>query len=185
MKPKAKRAFAIVATVGACLPLAACAKQADVVSSNLSNAADNFQIDRQVTLTDDVTNENQVTVDGLCSLGNNDKPPYITVTCKVGVDAKGQGEYIKDIFVMSQTTSVAAVQLSPAHVSSAHYSVTWNPSVLVPNFNTNGAASSTPSAGQPSHSASAPASGNSNAKQPKVKVVVINQPAPPPPSSGS
>lgn len=184
-KGKLRRAFTIAAAAVCCLPLAACTHQSDVVSSNLSNAADNYQLNRQITFIDTITGQDMETVRGLCSLGNHDVYPEMTVTCKTGVNAQGQGEYVKDFFEVTPTTTVSVMQLGSAHVSSAHYSVTFNPGALVPNFNTSGAASSTSfqSKTPPSSSASVSASGKS--KTPKTKVVVVPYTPPAPPSSGS
>jgi hypothetical protein len=183
-KQKIVRAFAIAAGVAVAFPaLAACTHQSDVVSSNLSNAADNYQVNRQINFIDTITGQNIETVTGLCSLGNNDVYPQMTLTCKTGVDKNGKAEYVKDFFEVTPTTTVSVMQLGSSEVSSAHYSVTFAPGTLVPNFNTAGnALPTTPSVAQPSASASAAVASNSNAK-PKVKVVVIQ--AIPSPSSSS
>ena len=190
MKPQTKKKLSLVfMAVAFGVPLAACGgTPADVVSSNLSNAADNFKIDRQIDFVDTITGKNMVTVQGLCSLGNNDVFPNVTVTCKTGEDKKGNGEYIKDFFIVTPTTTVAAVQLGSAEVSSAQYSITWAPGVLVPNFNSPGGAPLTPTPAPASTSTPAPAATSTTspttkatlAPATKAVVTLTSQPTPAP-----
>ena len=124
-------AFAVAVTGAAAL--SACTP-ADVASSNLSRAADNFQIYRQINFINTITNQNIVTIRGLCSLGNNDKAGQRTVTCKVGTDEKGEGVFVKNFFGLSSTVAYSSVQIGAAGVSAANYDITWNPGVAVPHF---------------------------------------------------
>jgi hypothetical protein len=136
MKPANKNvriACAAFAAVAAAVSLSGC-NPADQVSQNLSTAADNYQIERQINLVDTITNQNMVTIRGLCALGNNDKQGELTVTCKVGDGPDGKGEYIKDFFGISNTVTYSVVQVGAAKVDSAHYSIVWNPGALVPTF---------------------------------------------------
>ena len=157
-------AFAIATGGG----LAACASPADVASQNISQAADNYQIARQVSFIDTITGQDIVSVQGLCSLGNDDVYPEVTVTCKTGPNA-----YIKDFFEVTPTTTVATIQLGSANVSTSRYRITWNPGTAVPDFNSAGGAQLTSPSALPS------TSGNSNTKAPtKVVVVPVPQPSP-------
>jgi hypothetical protein len=94
------------------LGLAACS-DADVASHNLSKAADQFEINRRIVFYNGITGGYILTVEGLCSLGNNDKAGTLTVTCKTG-----SGQYKKQIESM------------PANVY--RYRVIFKPSVIVP-----------------------------------------------------
>lgn len=66
------------------LVLAACAPDADIASRNLSRAADMFEIDRRVVFYNGITGDFMLTIEGRCSLGNNDKSREVTITCKTG-----------------------------------------------------------------------------------------------------
>jgi hypothetical protein len=134
-------AAAAVMSVGACTD-----KPADIVSTNLSNAADNFRINRQIDFVNTINGQDLLTIRGLCSLGNRDAAGQLTVTCKTGVDEQGNPLYIKDFLGLSATVTYVVQQLGSAEVSEAQYSVTWNPGALVPDFNSPGGAQLTPTA---------------------------------------
>lgn len=176
----AVKAAAVVAGATAlALGTAACGeKPADVVSDNLSNAADNFQIKREIDVINTVTGEHIMSIRGLCSLGNDDPDYRLSITCKTGEDEHGNGQYIKDFVYTPQTVTVLVQQLGSAHVSSAHYSVTWNPGVLVPNFNKAGGVTLTPtqpgteSQAQPNQEAPAQ-SGTTTSAAPRTKIVPV------------
>lgn len=170
---KAFAAVALVLTAGGAMTACATDKPADVASSNLSNAADNFRINRQINFVNTITGENLLTIQGLCSLGNTDKAGELSVTCKVGEDEHGNAQYIKDFLGLSPTVTYVVQQLGAAEVSSAHYSITWNPGALIPDFNSPGGAPLTPS--QPSTSSTAPATGAESSK-PQVTVKVVPVP---------
>ncbi len=79
-----KTAFAAIIGLGLMGSLAACSTDADVASKNLSTAADLFQINRRIVFYNGITDKYIMTIEGLCSLGNNDPPRELTVTCKTG-----------------------------------------------------------------------------------------------------
>ena len=47
--------------------LAGCANDAQVASYNLSQAADNFKINRRIVFYNGITNDYMLTIEGLCS----------------------------------------------------------------------------------------------------------------------
>lgn len=100
---------------------------ADVVSRNLSRAADQFEIRRRVVLYNGITDRYILNVEGLCSLGNDDKPGQRTVTCKTGPNA-----YKKHVLGLSDNVTVFAEQIDPMPASPYHYRVIFKPSVIVP-----------------------------------------------------
>lgn len=119
------------AVVGASvLTLSACRQSdADVASKNLSTAADQFEINRRVIFYNGITGEAMLEIDGLCSLGNNDAPGQLTVTCKTGPNA-----YKKHFLGLSDNVTYFVQQMEAADVSVSHYRVIWKPSTLVPNI---------------------------------------------------
>lgn len=133
------------------LGLAGCTHHsADVVSDNLSTEADQFHIARRIVFYNGITGEYMLTIQGLCSLGNNDPARELTVTCKVGPDS-----YIKDFLGLSDNVTYFVEQTKPGTVSSARYEVIFKPSTLVPDFSTSGSLpepSPSPSFSQAEHS---------------------------------
>lgn len=114
--------------IGGLLALGACT-DADVASKNLSTAADQFQVNRKITFYNGITNEVMLTVQGLCSLGNNDPARELSVTCKTG-----PGLYKKDFLGLSDNVTYFAEQLDPVPVGTYQYTVIFKPSTVVPAF---------------------------------------------------
>lgn len=112
----------------AAMALTACS-DADVASRNLSKAADNFEVQRRVVFYNGITGEYLLTVEGLCSLGNNDKSREVTVTCKTG-----PGTFKKHFLGLSDNVTFFAEQLEPVPANTYRYRVTFKPSVIVPDI---------------------------------------------------
>lgn len=107
--------------------LAGCDKAADVASRNLSNAADNFEVSRRVVFYNGITGEYILSVEGLCSIGNDSNRERMSVTCKTGAAA-----YKKHFLGLSNNVTFFAEQIEQSPVSTYHYRVIFNPSVLIP-----------------------------------------------------
>jgi len=99
--------------------------EAQVASSNLSTAADNFQIERRIVFYNGVTGDYILQLQGLCSIENDGK--RVAVTCKTGND-----EFKKHFLGLSDNVTYFAEQLQYANVSTAHYKVIFKPSVIIP-----------------------------------------------------
>ena len=107
--------------------LAACSSDADVASRNLSKSADNFEVARRVIFYNGITNDYMLSIEGYCSLGNDDKAGRLSVTCKTG-----PGAYKKHFLGLSDNVTFFVEQLDAKHVSTDHYRVVFKPSVIVP-----------------------------------------------------
>jgi hypothetical protein len=107
--------------------LTGCQREADVASKNLSQSADNFEINRRVIFYNGITGTYMLTVEGLCSLGNADKNREVSITCKVGPTT-----YKKHFLGLSDNVTFFVEQLEPAVASPFHYRVVFNPSVIIP-----------------------------------------------------
>ncbi len=103
---------------------------ADIVSENISKSADQFQIPRRVVFYNGITDSYMLTIEGYCSLGNNDSPGSLTVTCKVGMG----DEYKKHFLGLSDNVTYFVEQLEAANVSPDHYKVIFKPTVIVPDI---------------------------------------------------
>lgn len=102
---------------------------ADVVSNNISTAADQFEVLRRVVFYNGITDSYMLTIEGYCSLGNFDAAGELTVTCMVG-----EGQYKKHFLGLSDNVTYFVEQLDSAGVSAAHYRVIFKPSVIVPDI---------------------------------------------------
>ena len=108
--------------------LAACS-DADVASSNLSKAADNFEVQRRIVFYNGISGEYILTITGLCSLGNFDSDGQLTVTCKTG-----PSEFKKHFLGLSDNVTFFAEQIEPVAVGTYQYVVNFKPSTLLPDF---------------------------------------------------
>ena len=108
--------------------LAACT-DADVASNNLSKAADSFEVNRRIVFYNGITGEYILTVEGLCSLGNNDTAGKLSVTCKTGPSS-----FKKHFLGLSDNVTFFAEQIEANKVSQYHYRVIFKPAALIPDI---------------------------------------------------
>lgn len=113
----------------ALLALTSCDNDANVASRNLSQAADNFEIQRRVVFYNGITGDYILEIEGLCSLGNNDTGNRMTVTCKTASNV-----FKKHYLGLSNNVTFFAEQLEPAKVSTYFYRVIFKPSVIIPDI---------------------------------------------------
>jgi hypothetical protein len=109
--------------------LLACRSEADVASTNVSTAADNFEVDRRIVVYNGVTDKIVMTMEGRCSLGNQDTERKRTVTCKTGPNT-----YMKHIFQLSDNMFLYAEQLNAIAESGYHYRRTFTPQQVLPDI---------------------------------------------------
>lgn len=121
----------IAALLGVAL-LAGCS-DADVASSNLSKAADNFEVNRRVIFYNGITGGYMLSVEGLCSLGNFDSSRSVSITCKTGPSA-----YKKHFLGLSDNVTYFVEQLEPVKASAYHYRVIFKPQTIVPDIDFKG-----------------------------------------------
>ena len=105
---------------------------AEVVSTNLSKAADQFEVFRRVVFYNGITNEYILTIEGYCSLqggGGTSNPNELQVIVKTGPHT-----YLKHFLGLSDNVTYFAEQLEGMDASTAHYRVIFKPSVIIPNI---------------------------------------------------
>lgn len=108
---------------------AGCTSDADIASANLSKAADQFEVQRRIVFYNGITGAYILTIEGLCSLGNNDHDKRLSVTCKVGPMA-----YKKHFLGLSDNVTFFAEQLEPVAANPYRYRVIFKPDVIVPDI---------------------------------------------------
>jgi hypothetical protein len=114
-----------VAALG--LLFSACESRADVVSHNLSKAADQFEVQRRIVFYNGITDTYMLTIEGLCSLGNYDDAGELSVTCQTGPD-----EYKKHFLGLSDNVTYFVEQLEGVDASPYQYRVIFRPTTIVP-----------------------------------------------------
>lgn len=114
--------------------LTGCVSDADVASRNISTSADYFKIDRRIVFYNGITGDYILVIEGKCSLGNNDAPGELTITCKVGEDFEGKGTYKKHFLGLSDNVTYFAEQLDGVPVNVYHYKVIFKPETILPDI---------------------------------------------------
>lgn len=117
--------IAVTAVALSAFGLSSCSSDANVVSENLSKAADQFEIARRIVFINNVTGKYELEIQGLCNIVTEDA--QLEVTCKAG-----GGEYKKHFLGLNETTTYVVEQTESAGVSSDHYRVIFKPEVIIP-----------------------------------------------------
>jgi hypothetical protein len=115
-----------LAAIMSTLALTAC-NEADIASRNVSKAADQFEVVRRIVFYNGISGEYILSIQGLCSLGNNDTNGRLSVTCKTG-----PGEYKKHFLGLSDNVTFFAEQIESKNVSGSQYKVIFRPSAIIP-----------------------------------------------------
>ena len=119
--------FILSALIG--LSIVGCSSDADVASRNMSKAADMFEITRRVVFYNGINGEYMMTIEGLCSIGNDDAARRLSITCKTGPNT-----YKKHFLGLSDNVTFFVEQLEPKSVSVYHYRVIFKPQSILPDI---------------------------------------------------
>lgn len=117
----------ILPLIALVLMAGSCESDATKASRNLSTAADNFEIVRNIVFYNTWTDTEVVTVTGLCSLDVGTSK--LSVTCK-----EPDGLFKKHYLGRSANLSFFAVQLESVNVSTFHTRIVWKPQGFIPDF---------------------------------------------------
>ncbi len=102
---------------------------ANVASRNLSKAADNFEVERRIVFYNGITGEYMLTIQGKCSLGNDDKPRAVSITCKTSADS-----YKKHFLGLSDNVTYFVEQVDGVNASPYQYRVVFKPLAIIPDI---------------------------------------------------
>ena len=125
MKKIKNIAISTILGASALIGLSACS-QADKVSQNVSNDADNFKVERRVVIINTRTDKIEFVAKGLISVNTEDSKKLV-ILAKVG-----KSQYKKDIINLTNNNMYTVEDLSGANVNSYKYEVTWLPESVVP-----------------------------------------------------
>lgn len=105
--------------------------KADIASSNLSKAAEQFEVSRRIVFFNGITDKYLLTIEGLCSVETGDSAlkGSLEVTCKVGPNA-----YKKHFLGLSDNVSYLVEQTEPVGVDVYHYRVIFRPDTIIPDI---------------------------------------------------
>lgn len=126
---KVAAALGIAAIIVLPVGVVACSSEADTVSENLSKAADSFEVQRKIQFINLFTDKVYLTIEGLCSLGNMDKPRELSVTCKVG-----DGKYVKHFLGLADNVTYVVEQTEANAADPYHYRIFFRPETIIPDI---------------------------------------------------
>lgn len=121
-----KRTCIALALAVSALAMGGC-DQATVASSNLSKAANNFEVNRRVVFVNGITDSYLLSIEGRCSFEVEGQGSKVAVTCKTGPNA-----YKKHTLGLSDNVTFFSEQLEGVDVNVYRYRVTFRPSVILP-----------------------------------------------------
>lgn len=134
--PKWLMVYGVLA-VATLFGVTACTSDADVASENLSEAADNFEVNRRIVFFNGITDKYLLEVVGACSI--TDEGNQLEVICKVG-----PSEYKKHFLGLSDNVSYFIEQGEAVKASANHYRVTFKPQAIVPDVDFRGSTEDLP-----------------------------------------
>lgn len=134
--------ISVTAVFMALVGFSACSEgpdDADVVSHNISKAADNFEVQRRIVVQNGVTDSIIMVVEGRCNIVADEKESQLEITCKLGKD-----EFIKNYAGLSDNVFYFIEQSETIDVSEYHYRVTYKPQAIIPDPDFRGSTEDTP-----------------------------------------
>lgn len=105
-----------------------CRQESQVVSENLSYEAHEFKVFRRVVFYNGITDTYILKIEAYCSVVK--EGGQLSVVIKTD-----NGKYLKHYLGLSDNVTYFAEQLQSIDVSKEHYSVVFNPSLIVPDIN--------------------------------------------------
>lgn len=112
--------------------LSGCDNDARVASRNLSQAADNFEVNRRIVFYNGITGDYMLSLEGRCSFDASNARK-LDVTCKTGPK-----EYKKHSLGLSDNVTYFSEQLQGSDVSVYHYRVVFKPQTILPDIDFKG-----------------------------------------------
>lgn len=123
-----KRIIAGAALAASIMVGAGCSdSDADVVSENLSTAADQFEINRRIVFFNGITDTYMMTIEGRCSIEVDVADGQLETTCKVSDDL-----YKKHFLGLSDNVTYFVEQIDAAEADAYHYRVIFKPETIIP-----------------------------------------------------
>ena len=102
---------------------------ASVASTNLSRAADQFEVFRRVVFYNGITDAYILVVEGFCSIDVDAVDNQLELTVKTN-----DGKFMKHFLGLSDNVTYFAEQIEGRDVSTQRYRVIFKPSVIIPNI---------------------------------------------------
>lgn len=121
---KKKILCAVAVLILSAATLTGCSTDAEKVNDNLDKQADQFEVERRVTVYNARTDTVILQVEGYLSLSNNDSGELV-ITCKTG-----SGTYKKNYVYLTENTLYCMEDITGTHTDPYHYKWYWHTSIL-------------------------------------------------------
>lgn len=105
----------------------ACGTDAQIASTNLSKAADYFEINRRIVFYNGITDAYIMTLEGRCSIKADKLDSQLEVTCMTGPN-----EFKKHFLGISDNVTYFVEHLDATVASTYHYRVVFKPMSIIP-----------------------------------------------------
>lgn len=102
---------------------------AEIASSNISKAADQFEINRRIVFLNGITDNYLLSIEGKCSIHKDNIDKQLEVTCKTGKNL-----YKKHYLGISDNVTYFAEHLDATDVSVYHYRIIFKPQTIIPDI---------------------------------------------------
>lgn len=120
---------AIAAAAVAAVAVTGCSSKADTASHNLSEAAENFEVQRRIVFVNGITDTYLMVIEGRCSI--EDEGNQLEVTCKID-DGDKEDAFKKHFLGLSDNVSYFVEQVEGVNVDTYRYRVIFRPETIVP-----------------------------------------------------
>lgn len=110
-----------------CLGLVGCGSEADRVAYNISKQADNFNVLRQLTVINNITNDTIFVMTGKFSINVDEAESQLEVTVE-----NDDGSYAKHFVGLNEVTTYTVVDLDENYVDKYKFTINYNPKLWVP-----------------------------------------------------
>ena len=121
-----KKLLTIMSLIAFTVILTAC-NQAERVSHNLSEEADNFNVVRKVTVINAITNDIIFEMSGKMSINADTSDNQLEIVVE-----NGEGNYQKKIIGLSNNVSYVVEDVTSKDVDKYKYTINYNPKMWVP-----------------------------------------------------
>lgn len=107
--------------------LTGCRTDAETVTYNIKQDAEQFRVIRRVVFMNNITGEYLFEAEGNCSVETNTKANRLELTCKVGED-----KYKVHYFGLSNNTSYIVEQMEWQEANKYKYKIIFKPESIIP-----------------------------------------------------
>ena len=123
------KTLALAGVIAVSAFLVGCETDATVANSNMTKAAEQFEINRRIVFINGITNDYILTVEGYCSIEADGADKQLEVLCK-----KEDGSFVKHFLGLSDNVSYIAQQIEPVELSVYRHRVIFKPETVIPNI---------------------------------------------------